>query len=426
MKYGLLMCKRTDNIGDDIQSFAQKRFLPQIDYYIDRESLDTFYPDDNLSEPVAVIMNAWYMYQKFNWPPSPYIYPLFISMHITKTDYFGIGTAFLDGIGGEYLNHFTPIGARDLNTLNIFLEKGIDAYLSGCLTLTIDVEKEKEVKDVIYLVDIDEFSEQLIRNMYPNEHFVIRHHEVNYYDDSLPYDTRMDIVESLLEEYQDAKCVITSRLHCALPCLALKTPVLMLYEDSFEDRVKTFLPLLHYTTKENLEKGLKDFDLSNPPDNKNEYLSFRNALEKKCINFIEMAKKNSDNISKKDMEKNKSDLLQQMIWQKNLICLSEMQFRKALVSQHNKIQQLQAEQLLSIKDTNFFKENAEHLIKEVDLIKKELQYLIQENENKEQIIRDLENKLASLKEEMQHKLLIKDIRIWELQLENGLKNEENY
>ena len=96
------------------------------------------------------------------------------------------------------------------------------------------------------------------------------------------------------------------------------------------------------------------------------------------------------------------------------------------INYNNKIQQLQAEQLLSIKDTNFFKENAEHLIKEVDLIKKELQYLIQENENKEQIIRDLENKLASLKEEMQHKLLIKDIRIWELQLENGLKNEENY
>ena len=424
MQYGLLICKNTDNIGDDVQTYAQRRFLPRVDYYIDREHLDTFFPEKNVNEPVAVIMNAWYMYQKFNWPPSPYIYPLFISMHISKNDYFGIGTDFLNGLGKEYLNQYEPIGARDVNTLNIFLEKGIDAYLSGCLTLTIDIKKEKEVKDVIYLVDVDEFSERLIRTMYPNEHFIIRHHEVNYYDDALSYDTRMDIVESLLEEYQDAKCVVTTRLHCALPCLALKTPVLMLYEDSFEDRVKTFLPLLHYTTKENLEKRLTDFDLCNPPNNKNEYLSFCNALETKCINFIETAKKTNDTISEKNVEIGKSDLLQQIIWQKNLICLSEVQFRKALVSQHNKIQQLQAQQLLFIKEINFLKESEEQLVREVDSLKKELQYFVQENENKEQFIRDLESELTSFKDDMQHKMLIKDMRIWELQLENGLISGE--
>ena len=33
-----------ENIGDDIQSYAAIRFLPKIDYYIEREKLDLFLP----------------------------------------------------------------------------------------------------------------------------------------------------------------------------------------------------------------------------------------------------------------------------------------------------------------------------------------------------------------------------------------------
>ena len=45
MKYGLLYYKDTDNIGDDIQSYASERFLPRIDYMIDRENLEKFIPN---------------------------------------------------------------------------------------------------------------------------------------------------------------------------------------------------------------------------------------------------------------------------------------------------------------------------------------------------------------------------------------------
>ena len=66
MKYGILLNNRTDNIGDDIQSYAACRFLPSIDYYVDRENLDTFGYGE-IEEPVTVIMNAWYMYNKLLW-----------------------------------------------------------------------------------------------------------------------------------------------------------------------------------------------------------------------------------------------------------------------------------------------------------------------------------------------------------------------
>ena len=65
MKYGLLYYKDTDNIGDDIQTYAQERFLPKVDYLIDRENLESFVP--NKKEKVKLIMNAWYIHDIFNF-----------------------------------------------------------------------------------------------------------------------------------------------------------------------------------------------------------------------------------------------------------------------------------------------------------------------------------------------------------------------
>ena len=48
MKYGLMYFKDTDNIGDDIQTYVAKRFLPHIDYYIDREKLNCFIPNETI------------------------------------------------------------------------------------------------------------------------------------------------------------------------------------------------------------------------------------------------------------------------------------------------------------------------------------------------------------------------------------------
>ena len=136
MKFGLVLNKGTDNIGDDIQSYAAMRFLPSVDYVIDREGMDTF---ESNGERVKAIMNGWYMYNKSNWPPSESIDPLWVSVHISKNDYFGIGERFLDGLGGEYLKYYAPIGARDVSTLELLRKKGIPAYLSGCLTLTFSL-----------------------------------------------------------------------------------------------------------------------------------------------------------------------------------------------------------------------------------------------------------------------------------------------
>ena len=53
MKYGILLNKNNLNIGDDIQAYATAQFYPEVDYFIDRESMPTFKTDDG--EPVGVV-----------------------------------------------------------------------------------------------------------------------------------------------------------------------------------------------------------------------------------------------------------------------------------------------------------------------------------------------------------------------------------
>ena len=317
MKYGLILNLATDNVGDDIQSYAAAQFLPSIDCVIDRESLDRF---DNSDEPVKAIMNGWYMYNKSNWPPSEDIDPLWVSVHISESDYFGIGEKFLTGPGAEYLRQYSPIGARDESTLEMLRRNGIDAYLSGCLTLTLPRNDSAEKTDEILLVDVDPASEQCIRRHFPEERYISVTHKADPETYRLlPVKERMERANALLRRYQSAKCVITSRLHCALPCLALGTPVLLLYKDEFASRIKSFLAYLHYATPDNLSDALQSYDLRQPPANSEAYLPIREKLIHICEDFISApAKKPAALPPPEELHR----------WQKALLQPSELHLRR--------------------------------------------------------------------------------------------------
>lgn len=97
---------QTDNeFGDDIQTYAAAKLLPHVDYQIDREYISDFKSEND--EPVAVIMNAWWMWKKWNWPPADCIIPKLLSMHINN---YGVArksspiyAEWAQGCGGEFL-----------------------------------------------------------------------------------------------------------------------------------------------------------------------------------------------------------------------------------------------------------------------------------------------------------------------------------
>lgn len=289
MKYGLLYYKDTDNIGDDFQVYAASLFLPRVDYLIDREKIELFVPDKK--ERVATIMNGWYAHDKFNFNFSPYILPKLIAMYIKKYPYvdgYIIGSDYLTDDMKNIFKKYGPVGARDDSTKELLAEKGIDAYVSYCLTLTIPKRKGVKNNEKIFAVNLSDEEIKKIRKSTDREVVAVNQDiEAGSLSD-LSWEQRRKNATDLLDLYQGAHMVVTTKLHCALPCTALNTPVFLLLEDRNyrEDnkRFSTFLPLVNYCKREDFMKLKIDFN--NPSKNPDKYLKIREKLIKDCTDFI--------------------------------------------------------------------------------------------------------------------------------------------
>lgn len=294
MKYGLITFQNTENIGDDIQSYAAIRFLPKIDYYIEREKLDLFVPEKK--EKILTIMNGWFLHSKINFPISPYIYPIYISTHFSAYNSGGIKDEYLNSYTREKLNEYGPIGCRDTGTMKLLEKNSINSYFSGCLTLTIEKDKKLKKEDYICIVDIDKEAEEYLKNNISSSTKIIKKtHQLNAHENQLlPWEQRFKNVKELLDIYQKAKLVITSRLHCALPCLALETPVLLLYDEDkmyTKDRLSDYAKMVNsMSTKEFLNSGIEKINsnITNPK----EYLKIRENVIDKVNKLIKEAEEN--------------------------------------------------------------------------------------------------------------------------------------
>jgi len=304
VKYGLLTY-RTENIGDEIQSIAARQFLPRVDVYVERDSLNNVVSD----EKIKLIMNGWFTHKPENWPPSPDIEPLFISFHITPS----AAHQLTSPQSIKYFKQHEPIGCRDYYTVNLLKKKGVDAYFSGCLTLTLQNTIKKRSNEIL-LVDIDledkdiieylprqliqeasfitrssvspnvKKMRELLQYKYRMLYHIIRRIHVNYA--ALRFlaflakmrcgEKKLQEAEELLKRYMQAKLVITSRLHGALPCLAFGTPVIFVRKDLNDPRFKGYIEYLQaYSLDEFKQKCYEikwDSKFKNPNSGKLEYL----------------------------------------------------------------------------------------------------------------------------------------------------------
>ena len=86
-------------------------------------------------------MNGWFQWRAENWPPSDFVKPLLISMHISPIK----AEQLLTPAGIDFLKKNSPVGCRDLYTKDLLEKHGIPSYFSACLTLTLG--KKYAVKD---------------------------------------------------------------------------------------------------------------------------------------------------------------------------------------------------------------------------------------------------------------------------------------
>lgn len=295
MKYGAIYHEYTTNIGDDIQTLAGMQFLPQVDYMIPRENMYDFRTDSN--EPVAVIMNGWFMWEKYNWPPAKCIIPKFVSFHysIHSVDVRkGAPPAddlFLSGVASEYLNSKGPIGCRDEFTHNYMQKNNVDSYVSGCLTLALPKMEIREVERLyICLVDVEKPVQEMIKKQLEGSDLeikVITHKASHYLTEKPSWEERLENVKELLTTYQNAHCVVTSRLHCALPCMAMETPVAIITDKLNGIRLGQYKDMVYSTTTKQFLNHEFEYDFKNPPPNSDKYLALREKMIGDCKEFVE-------------------------------------------------------------------------------------------------------------------------------------------
>lgn len=286
MKYGIIVFNETINIGDDIQSYAAFRRLPKVDYFIEREGMNEFISSDG--EKVKTLVSGWFLRDRYKFPPSPYIAPFFISCHFSSiNDGLGVSKEYLSPYVVNYLKYYEPIGCRDTSTKKMLSDKGIDTYMSFCLTLTIPKFKNVKKEKKIVLVDVPIEVKEKVAKEYDGVIEEVTHTLDKEKNSKFSYEKRMKNVESLLKKYQGAEFVITTRLHCALPCLALETPVLFIYDDKNIDvinRISDYVEFLDYCSLDSfIEKKLEDSIVKEP---KKKHLKIKEDLIKRVDTFI--------------------------------------------------------------------------------------------------------------------------------------------
>lgn len=291
MRFGLFTYV-TGNIGDDIQSWATAPFLPKIDSLLFRDMLWDGKPNHH----IAVIMNSWFMLGNENLGkiPAHGIVPVFHG--------FAIGpTRLLEQPWIDYYLKWQPIGCRDIWTRDELRKRGVDAYWSGCLTAML--KKPPDTREVqrkdIYIVDVDARLEERLIPPRIRERAVRRTHQIEPRVAWNPA-ARMKLVRGLMQDYQNAKLVITRRLHAALPCLAFGTPVLVLLDKSKRYVVPRWKGYERVIPVFGTDVNRIDIDWENPPVSQRP-VEFEQAVKliQRQISSVEKERPTERNIQEK-------------------------------------------------------------------------------------------------------------------------------
>jgi len=236
-----------NNIGDVLQGMVAKRFLPTGAQVLNRENLKHAEIEGN----AFFIANGWYNHSYENFPPPANIKPLYVSVHIAHSGFL------LSEVTREHFKQNAPIGCRDHKTEKLFLGWGIPAYYSGCLTTTTlpraDINKTN-LGECLLVDNVDHpipeevklkleslLGESLIRVSHDPENVAGTLEEYN--------DRSILAMEGLLNRYCKAKIILTTKIHCALPCMGMGANVVLIHpnpDDPRLDTVSEFLQIYSY------------------------------------------------------------------------------------------------------------------------------------------------------------------------------------
>jgi hypothetical protein len=218
----------TNNLGDHLQILAGLRMLRRLGvvpaHVVDRDddiaSCDALPPGESR---VPILLNGWFKTNRAQWPPHARLSPLFFGFHIRLWQC----PELLSDVALAYYRRHAPVGCRDPHTHDLLRARGVECFVSGCLTLSFARRRNAEVRgDTVFVSSRD----RRILDILPRALGPYRY--VNHYSDSADFGTNLERAAALLETYrQEARLVVTTFLHCALPAIAMGIPVVVFYPD---------------------------------------------------------------------------------------------------------------------------------------------------------------------------------------------------
>ena len=264
------------NLGDEMQCFPGLQYLPFVDNFVERDKLKA----SSGNNTITAFFNAYWAASGFSWPPPSNIDPILLSLHIDSHQ--KILNRFAQHI--EYLKEREPIGSRDYGSLNFLKEHGVKAFFSGCLTLLLkNPNVDGQRTEDIYITDVRKGFIKLLPKEIQDKAIQVVHRSKS--KDNL---VRFTEVYERIRKYASAKLVITQRIHCALPCVAMGTPVIFINSPGLpggsaaktSPRTAGLTPLFHtldsYTLSgKDVKNWLGNFSWHNIPPNPNANMLMR-------------------------------------------------------------------------------------------------------------------------------------------------------
>lgn len=256
MKYGRLVFTRMlvsptlCNVGDIIQSTAidliykDMGISPKEIVDIGVEELGAYH-----GEKVILPINGYFLYSAEYpaFPTSPDIIPVFLGLYNTSRQYLR---------HKEFWKKNGPIGCRDEATRQAMRKRGYDAYLLGCMTITLPRRTREPEHPKVFLVDAHSSIFQYIPD-HLKQNLVWVTHDIPVDQTVGEKQQRADMQNKTYQIYkryaEEAGLVITSRLHCAAPCIAMGIPVIVV-KDSYDDRFGWLDKFVHLYTPDEFDQ----------------------------------------------------------------------------------------------------------------------------------------------------------------------------
>jgi hypothetical protein len=232
------------NLGDNAQSIAirhvYRHFGVRDDQMIDinRDSLPQYD-----GEPALLLMNG--VFYKTAFPLPAAITPIFVGFHAPEP-------VIIEQ--QDFLRLHQPIGCRDEGTTARMRKLGIEAFTTGCLTLTLP-RREEEPKGEKLLIVYGSGAGRLPPTVFRSipEHLLSAAELIyhRFHASRFPFDMEMRREAELYEEAlfaryrREATLVLTPLHHVAAPCIAFGIPTIICREsnDVRFSYLKNLLPI---------------------------------------------------------------------------------------------------------------------------------------------------------------------------------------